>query len=226
MARPYFLDGAERHGGFSRKPVRGAAVPTLPAPSAHQDVNLHLCNSSLLCYDSNSRGHGSVGRASPCQGEGRGFESRCPLHSKANAPTSRPGRFLYVCYAGSRGGHELQPEAVTSRQTVGRTRGVAIRAVWACWRRVTPVMSLLSSSSLLASQRVRFASPPCPEPSRNGTQPPSHSRFTAPGRRGGVEPRHYSSCPDTLSPMCRRRWDSRLCASRSSCSRSWLLTAR
>ncbi len=25
-------------------------------------------------------GHGSAGRASPCQGEGRGFESRCPLH--------------------------------------------------------------------------------------------------------------------------------------------------
>src|SRR3954453_13018925 len=28
-----------------------------------------------------SSGSGSVGRASPCQGEGRGFESRLPLHS-------------------------------------------------------------------------------------------------------------------------------------------------
>src|SRR4051794_29463788 len=27
-----------------------------------------------------SRGRGSAGRASPCQGEGRGFESRRPLH--------------------------------------------------------------------------------------------------------------------------------------------------
>src|SRR5829696_9938067 len=27
-----------------------------------------------------SSGSGSVGRASPCQGEGRGFESRLPLH--------------------------------------------------------------------------------------------------------------------------------------------------
>ena len=26
------------------------------------------------------RGHGSVGRAPPCQGGGRGFEPRCPLH--------------------------------------------------------------------------------------------------------------------------------------------------
>jgi hypothetical protein len=29
----------------------------------------------------NPRGRGSVGRASPCQGEGRGFESRRPLQS-------------------------------------------------------------------------------------------------------------------------------------------------
>src|SRR6266540_4999882 len=29
-----------------------------------------------------SRGRGSVGRASPCQGEGRGFESRRPLHKR------------------------------------------------------------------------------------------------------------------------------------------------
>ena len=28
-------------------------------------------------------GHSSVGRASPCQGEGREFESRCPLHNLA-----------------------------------------------------------------------------------------------------------------------------------------------
>src|SRR3954469_19747676 len=29
------------------------------------------------------RGRGSVGRASPCQGEGRGFESRRPLGTRA-----------------------------------------------------------------------------------------------------------------------------------------------
>ena len=32
-----------------------------------------------------SRGRGSAGRASPCQGEGRGFESRRPLHRKLHA---------------------------------------------------------------------------------------------------------------------------------------------
>src|SRR3712207_780831 len=35
-----------------------------------------------------SRGRGSVGRASPCQGEGRGFESRRPLGTRA--PVGRP----------------------------------------------------------------------------------------------------------------------------------------
>ena len=31
------------------------------------------------------RGHGSVGRAQPCQGWGRGFEPRCPLHDCTGA---------------------------------------------------------------------------------------------------------------------------------------------
>jgi hypothetical protein len=38
-----------------------------------------------------SSGSGSVGRASPCQGEGRGFESRLPLHS-LKAEVSAIGR--------------------------------------------------------------------------------------------------------------------------------------
>ena len=40
-------------------------------PSSNLGVASNL---ELIC------GHGSAGRASPCQGEGRGFESRCPLH--------------------------------------------------------------------------------------------------------------------------------------------------
>jgi hypothetical protein len=42
-----------------------------------------LADNILFCFYSslrNSCGSGSVGRASPCQGEGRGFESRLPLH--------------------------------------------------------------------------------------------------------------------------------------------------
>ena len=37
-----------------------------------------------------SSGSGSVGRASPCQGEGRGFESRLPLHSLHGADLNGP----------------------------------------------------------------------------------------------------------------------------------------
>jgi hypothetical protein len=29
--------------------------------------------------DNGHRGYSSIGRTSPCQGEGRGFESHCPL---------------------------------------------------------------------------------------------------------------------------------------------------
>src|SRR5438552_4169988 len=36
-----------------------------------------------------SSGSGSVGRASPCQGEGRGFESRLPLHFFAQSIVAR-----------------------------------------------------------------------------------------------------------------------------------------
>src|SRR5258707_11387621 len=47
--------------------------------------------SSILALGTNIRwrapsGSGSVGRASPCQGEGRGFESRLPLHFFALRP--------------------------------------------------------------------------------------------------------------------------------------------
>ena len=35
-------------------------------------------------------GHGSVGRAQPCQGWGRGFEPRCPLHANKGAGLTGP----------------------------------------------------------------------------------------------------------------------------------------
>ena len=38
-------------------------------------------------------GHGSVGRAQPCQGWGRGFEPRCPLHRMQTPPAT--GAFLF-----------------------------------------------------------------------------------------------------------------------------------
>ena len=42
--------------------------------------NLAL-GTTLVGWADPASGSGSVGRASPCQGEGRGFESRLPLHS-------------------------------------------------------------------------------------------------------------------------------------------------
>src|SRR5690606_2512240 len=50
--------------------------------------------------DRRASGSGSVGRASPCQGEGRGFESRLPLHGVSRASGSRSG-FLH---SGGNGG--------------------------------------------------------------------------------------------------------------------------
>ena len=40
-------------------------------------------------------GHGSAGRAPPCQGGGRGFEPRCPLH-EWYGPREISGRFLLL----------------------------------------------------------------------------------------------------------------------------------
>ena len=42
---------------------------------------VQVCLSAPSPRTRSSSGSGSVGRASPCQGEGRGFESRLPLHS-------------------------------------------------------------------------------------------------------------------------------------------------
>jgi hypothetical protein len=41
---------------------------------------LTLGTSNAVSSGLQAGGSGSVGRASPCQGEGRGFESRLPLH--------------------------------------------------------------------------------------------------------------------------------------------------
>ena len=51
------------------------------SPLEKKFFKLRLASIRKLSYHTSSRcGHGSAGRASPCQGEGRGFESRCPLH--------------------------------------------------------------------------------------------------------------------------------------------------
>ena len=46
-------------------------------------------------------GHGSVGRAPPCQGGGRGFEPRCPLQ-KSYSRGNCPGCFRFRARIGAR----------------------------------------------------------------------------------------------------------------------------
>ena len=64
----------------------------------HATENRGVASSNLalgttVWWSRHSSGSGSVGRASPCQGEGRGFESRLPLHLFArDAPGASPGR--------------------------------------------------------------------------------------------------------------------------------------
>ena len=45
-----------------------------------------------------SRGCSAVGSASPCQGEGREFESRHPLH--VECPSTMEGHFSFFLFAG------------------------------------------------------------------------------------------------------------------------------
>jgi hypothetical protein len=83
-----------RHDFTSFQPGQGerAVTPSAGPPSARTAVR--VCSPARIGYSSErasswsagvrpalrgSCGRGSVGRASPCQGEGRGFESRRPL---------------------------------------------------------------------------------------------------------------------------------------------------
>ena len=139
-ARDFASDDGERlpsrRGRRSAAPVRREAVlsarrasPTtssiLPAPRYRRRRSRCACGpqaireprASLRGSDryslSGSRGRGSAGRASPCQGEGRGFESRRPLTSghtsKGSAAKWRPadvrGATREVAGAGARRAH-------------------------------------------------------------------------------------------------------------------------
>ena len=87
----------ERHGILRRAdgPSRGTRDRAEIAQLVeHATENRGVASSNLALGTIHpvglSSGSGSVGRASPCQGEGRGFESRLPLHSSpAPRSTSR-----------------------------------------------------------------------------------------------------------------------------------------
>ena len=93
---PFATGSTMASGG---NPVVSSPPPTAPPRGDHraevaQSVEHATENrgvaSSILALGTivsavvaSSSGSGSVGRASPCQGEGRGFESRLPLHFSA-----------------------------------------------------------------------------------------------------------------------------------------------
>ena len=87
-----------------------------------------------------ARGRGSAGRASPCQGEGRGFESRRPLHSEDPLNEgvfvvfrASPPEFEVVLLLSAAGVHG---ERSTNRHLVRRREGhrahgaVAVGQLW------------------------------------------------------------------------------------------------
>ena len=63
----------------SRPERDGSHVPVVAAKTRHLDPE-HLCRLSFTCGHVPRERKWLSGRASPCQGEGRGFESRLPLH--------------------------------------------------------------------------------------------------------------------------------------------------
>ena len=89
-----------------------------------------LASTLAITYSNSSQsGHGSVGRAQPCQGWGRGFEPRCPLHCLLE------GRFLFRPFAYRRSGQVVRqrpakplppvrirasPPGITSGRPTGR----------------------------------------------------------------------------------------------------------
>ena len=75
-------------------PTRRHVDPTARRPDGTPAAKKPLASSRAFTYSDFSRcGHGSVGRAPPCQGGGRGFEPRCPLHAY-EGPAIRSALFV------------------------------------------------------------------------------------------------------------------------------------
>jgi hypothetical protein len=71
---------------FTRSGVRSPSPPLAPS-AEHDPALLGRCAAAGRALKSSPlRGNSSVGRAQPCQGWGRGFESRFPLVQGVHAP--------------------------------------------------------------------------------------------------------------------------------------------
>jgi hypothetical protein len=105
-------------------------------------------------------GSGSVGRASPCQGEGRGFESRLPLHffhPQAPARTAGPSSSGRTADFGSvnRGSNPRGPANLQRRRPAGKRRGDVPK--WLRGRSAKPLFT--GSNPVVASTSPRSPSP-------------------------------------------------------------------
>ena len=84
-------DRGEHRRNHQRRRAGGSAGYTPPVTGRQHGPRTQPNRGGMLCL-AGSCGRGSAGRASPCQGEGRGFESRRPLHTFAQVRgPGRPG---------------------------------------------------------------------------------------------------------------------------------------
>jgi hypothetical protein len=155
--------GAEVAQSVEHRPEEAGVVSSI----------LTLGTSNAVSSGAQAGGSGSVGRASPCQGEGRGFESRLPLHfhvwagpdqrrpatiAKADAPSSsgRTADFGSV----NRGSN---PRGAASRSLTWRRARVVQGAV--CKTAYTGSIPVVASTSLCGSTQLN---PPAFFPRQTG----------------------------------------------------------
>ena len=118
-----------------------------------------------------SRGCGSVGRASPCQGEGRGFESRHPLGRLAQrerASLTRKRSLVRSQYRPPELNVRPSPERPLRAYFVSRATGVVVGLPWWCASPGSRVPAVPSGRHLPGfrpdSGRIRDAAPQWPGP--------------------------------------------------------------
>ena len=141
-----------RRGPVRRRPQTGnAGVAQL---AEHQLPKLGVAGSSPVARsspretrpaqgrDAGQSGSSSVGRAPPCQGEGRGFESRLPLQTPPDMGRASPGLCRLTCGTRARRHSQVAKAAVCKtairrfdsgcRLQIDRARGDGARSCGGC----------------------------------------------------------------------------------------------
>ena len=143
-----------RHAPGRRRRAAGAAGSARSAGRAARTGRVTspgglVGRPAVLAMVLNPRGRGSVGRASPCQGEGRGFESRRPLHVTHGNPW--PGQGFRALQPGfvSRPVQGADPRVRTGRRGRGAGRGRSGRSP-----RPVPSQKIAGSSNVQSWARA------------------------------------------------------------------------